>query len=138
MTPNSSVSPNLKATHLTLLIIFCQSLIFLCYPCASASAQIPPFNQIIVFGDSLSDTGNVRQRTNDRSGGVVDYPSHTFNYSNGRFTNDDQTDPASSTYQGVWHEQLATTFLALQPATFSLGGGLNFAFGGATTNNGTH
>src|SRR5436190_14223042 len=106
----------------------------------SAFAQQPPpaFSQIVLFGDSLSDTGNVRQRTNDRSGGLVDYPSHTFNYNNGRFTNDSQTDPSSNTYVGVWHEQLASTFLSVEPATFSLGGGLNFAFGGATTNNGTH
>ena len=106
----------------------------------SAFAQQPPpaFSQIVLIGDSLSDTGNVRQRTNDRSSGIVDYPSHIFNYSNGRFTNDNATDPSSNTYAGVWHEQLATTFLSIQPATFSLGGGLNYAFGGATTNNGTH
>lgn len=98
----------------------------------------PTFSQIILFGDSLSDTGNVRDRTESKSGGVVDYPSHTFNYDNGRFTNDDQTDPASHTYFGVWHEQLARTFLGITPPTFSLGGGLNYAFGGATTMDGTH
>ena len=116
------------------------ALAFGCGAGLSAFAQQPPpaFSQIVVIGDSLSDTGNVRQRTNDRSGGIVDYPSHTFNYSNGRFTNDSQTDPSSNTYAGVWHEQLASTFLGMQPAAFSLGGGLNFAFGGATTNNGTH
>jgi hypothetical protein len=38
----------------------------------------------------------------------------------------------------VWHEQLARTFLNMQPASFSLGGGTNYAFGGGTTNNGTH
>jgi phospholipase/lecithinase/hemolysin len=101
--------------------------------------QAPPaFTRIVLFGDSLSDTGNVRDRTNSKSGGVVDYPSHTFNYDNGRFTNDDRTDPASNTYFGVWHEQLARTFLGLAPATYSRGGGLNYAFGGATTMNGTH
>jgi phospholipase/lecithinase/hemolysin len=98
----------------------------------------PSFTRIVLFGDSLSDTGNVRDRTNSKSGGIVDYPSHTFNYDNGRFTNDNQTDPASNTYFGVWHEQLARTFLGLQPATYSRGGGLNYAFGGATTMNGTH
>jgi phospholipase/lecithinase/hemolysin len=91
-----------------------------------------------MFGDSLSDTGNVRERTNARSGGIVDYPSHTFNYSNGRFTNDNGTDPSSTIYAGVWHEQLARTFLNLPVASYSLGGGTNYAFGGATTNNGTH
>ena len=107
---------------------------------ASAFAQqpAPAFSHVIVFGDSLSDTGNVRVRTNERSSGLVDYPSHTFNYSNGRFTNDNQTDPASALYAGVWHAQLAQTFLSLPAATHSLGGGLNYAFGGGTTNDGTH
>jgi phospholipase/lecithinase/hemolysin len=105
---------------------------------AFAQQGPPAFSQIVLFGDSLSDTGNVRQRTNSKSSGAVDYPSHTFNYDNGRFTNDTDTSPASHTYLGVWHEQLARTFLGLPPATFSLGGGLNYAFGGATTMDGTH
>ena len=115
------------------------ALTFICGAGLSAFAQqpAPAFSQIVVFGDSLSDTGNVRDRTHSRSGGLVDYPSRTFNYSNGRFTDDDETDPPSLAYAGVWHEQLAS-FLGLPPATFSLGGGTNYAFGGATTNNGTH
>src|SRR6476646_155735 len=115
---------------------------FACFALMSATAvaqQSPPvFTQTIVFGDSLSDTGNVRFRTNAKSNGAVDYPSHTFNYDNGRFTNDSGTDPASHTYFGVWHEQLARTFLGLPAASNSLNGGLNYAFGGATTMNGTH
>src|SRR5664279_468060 len=103
------------------------ALAFLCGAGTSAFAQgAPAFSHVVVFGDSLSDTGNVRQRTNDRSGGVVDYPSHTFNYSNGRFTNDNGCDPSGTIYAGVWHEQLAETFLGLPVATNSLGGGLNF------------
>jgi phospholipase/lecithinase/hemolysin len=105
---------------------------------ATAQQALPAFTRIVLFGDSLSDTGNVRNRTNSKSNGAVDYPSHTFNYDNGRFTNDDQTDPSSNTYFGVWHEQLARNFLGLQPATNSLNGGLNYAFGGATTMDGTH
>lgn len=101
-------------------------------------AQTPPaFSQIIVFGDSLSDTGNIRDRTNSETGGTINYPSQTFNYSDGRFTNSSDTDPASTTYIGVWHEQLARTFLHLPEASFSLGGGTNYAFGGATTEDGT-
>lgn len=100
--------------------------------------QAPAFSQIVVFGDSLSDTGNVRERTNSKSGGTVDYPSGSFNYSDGRWTNSSDTTPASTTYVGVWHEQLARTFLNIAPATHSLGGGSDYAFGGATTNNGTH
>jgi len=118
---------------------FLFALTILCGSVLSAFAQTPPaFSQVVVFGDSLSDTGNVRDRTSEASGGRVDYPSHTFNYSNGRFTNDDQTNPATSLYLGVWHEQLAQGFLGLPIATNSLGGGLNYAFGGGTTNNGTH
>ncbi len=97
----------------------------------------PAFSQIIVFGDSFSDTGNVRYRTNLASGGQVDYPSHAHNYSNGRFTNDNGTTPSSALYAGVWHEQLAQTLLSLPAATFSLGGGTDFAFGAATTKDGT-
>ncbi len=118
---------------------FLLALTFLGGAGTSAFAQTPPaFTQIVVFGDSLSDTGNVRDRTGSVSGGTVDYPSHTFNFSNGRFTNDDQTDPSSALYLGVWHEQLALGFLSLPIATYSQGGGLNYAFGGGTTNDGTH
>jgi phospholipase/lecithinase/hemolysin len=105
---------------------------------AFAQQGAPAFSQIVVFGDSLSDTGNVRARTSAKSNGAIDYPSHTFNYDNGRFTNDGGTDPASHTYLGVWHEQLARSFLGLTAASNSLGGGLNYAFGGATTMDGTH
>ena len=112
----------------------------LCGSGLSAFAQQQPapiFSQVIVFGDSLSDTGNVRDRTHSETGGTVDYPSHTFNYNNGRFTNDSQTIPSSPTYAGVWHEQLARTFLSLPAASHSLGGGTDYAFGGATTKSGT-
>ena len=118
---------------------FLVALIVLCSSGLTAFAQSPPaFSRIIVFGDSLSDTGNVRDRVDGKSGGLIDYPSGTFNYSDGRFTNSSDTDPASTTYVGVWHEQLARTFLSLPAATHSLGGGFNYAFGGATTEDGTH
>jgi phospholipase/lecithinase/hemolysin len=104
----------------------------------AAPTPDPTFSQIIVFGDSLSDTGNVRDRTDSKTGGTVEFPSGTFNYSDGRWTNSSDTDPGSPTYVGVWHEQLARTFLNIPAATYSLGGGSNYAFGGATTNDGTH
>ena len=113
--------------------------LLLCGGAWSSLAQQPPpaFSQIVVFGDSLSDTGNVRDRTNSTSGGTVDYPSHTYNYSDGRFTNSSETNPPSIAYAGLWHEQLARTFLSVPVAAYSLGGGTDYAFGGATTKDGT-
>ena len=112
MIPPRTPSLRLARCSASLLLL----LTGLCGGGLSAFAQqaAPTFSQIIVFGDSFSDTGNVRDRTNSASGGMVDYPSHTFNYSNGRFTNDSDTDPSSTTYVGVWHEQLALTFLGLR------------------------
>ena len=125
------ISPRHVANLVLALASVCGS------PSVFAQQTPPPFSQIIVFGDSFSDTGNVRHRSNAASGGEVDYPSHTFNYSDGRFTNDNATSPPSILYAGVWHEQLAQTFLGVQPASDSLGGGTNYAFGGATTKDGT-
>jgi phospholipase/lecithinase/hemolysin len=111
--------------------------IFLGAHAAFAQPSPPPFTQIVVFGDSYSDTGNVRARVLAKTGGTTDFPSHSFNYATGRYTNDNGTTPASATYAGLWHEQLAATFLNLPAATYSLGGGTNYAFGGATTKDGT-
>jgi phospholipase/lecithinase/hemolysin len=105
---------------------------------STAFGQAPAFSKIVIFGDSLSDTRNVYDRTDSKTGGLVQYPSGTFNYSDGRWTNSADTDPGSGRFVGVWHEQLARTFLNIPAATFSLGGGTNYAFGGATTNDGTH
>jgi phospholipase/lecithinase/hemolysin len=93
------------------------------------------FSQVFVFGDSLSDDGNIAHRTRDTVG--FSYPSTTFNYSNFRFTDDTNTSPAANLYTGTWHEQLAKTFLSLPVATNSLDGGTDYAFGGATTKDGT-
>src|SRR5215210_1397579 len=131
----SVLSPR-SAASLTAIASFTLALTTFFAPQTRAQ-QAPVFTQVIVFGDSLSDDGNIRHRTNSKTGGTIDYPSGTFNYSDGRFTNSSDTDPASVLYAGVWHEQLARTFLGLPRASNSLGGGLNYAFGGATTIDGT-
>jgi phospholipase/lecithinase/hemolysin len=103
---------------------------------ASSWAQTAPvFSQIVVFGDSLSDDGNVRHVMEDQY--LLSYPGGDFNYSDGRFTNSSDTDPSSDTYAGTWHEQLGLTFLGLSAATNSLDGGADYSFGGATTASGT-
>src|SRR5437763_14215782 len=92
------------------------------------NAQAPVFTQIIVFGDSLSDDGNVAHRVRDTVG--FSYPSSNFNYSDYRFTNDINTDPAANLYRGTWHEQLAAILPGLAKAQNSLVGRTDYAFGG--------
>src|SRR5881227_69574 len=108
--------------------------IFLATPIL-VNAQAPVFTQVIVFGDSLSDDGNIAHRARDLVG--FSYPSSNFNYSDYRFTDDTNTSPAANLYVGTWHEQLEKTFLGLAVAKNSLDGGTDYAFGGATTKDGT-
>ncbi|HVT11047.1 MAG TPA: SGNH/GDSL hydrolase family protein [Fimbriimonadaceae bacterium] len=81
--------------------------------CASAQLQI---RRLIIFGDSLSDTGNLSSLT----GGL--YPG--AHYYNGRFSNGP-----------VWVERLAADLGIVIPAPSRLGG-TDYAYGGATTANG--
>ena len=67
-------------------------------------------SRLIVFGDSLSDMGNVR----DATFGIVPGSS----YFNGRFSNGP-----------IWVEHLATD-LAVGPLAASTAGGTNYAYGG--------
>ena len=104
-------------------------------PTSGRAQAAPVFSQVVVFGDSLSDDGNVRHIMEDKY--FISYPSGFFNYSDGRFTDSSDTDPNSTTYAGTWHEQLAQTFFGLPASTNSLDGGTDYAFGGATTASGT-
>jgi outer membrane lipase/esterase len=76
-------------------------------------AVAQPYSDLFVFGDSLSDTGNILIAT---EGNIPVSPPYFM----GRFTNGP-----------VWIEGLAERF-GLQVAP-SLAGGTNFAFGGAET-----
>ena len=99
------------------------------------NAQAPAFTQVIVFGDNLSDDGNIAHHARHLVG--FSYPSSNFNYSDYRFTDDTNTSPAANLYVGTWHEQLEKTFLRLAVAKNSLDGGTDYAFGGAITKDGT-
>ena len=91
---------------------------------AWANPNRTKFKQMVVFGDSLVDTGNVFTAT----GG---FPPPPVGYDNGRFTNGD-----------VWVETLADALNAdsidnkIDPPTPFLLGGSNFAFGGTNTGSG--
>src|SRR5450432_548211 len=115
------------------LILFVVALALL--PDRIAAQSAPAFSKVVVFGDSLSDDGNIKHVVQDKF--FISYPSLVFDYSDGRFTNSANTFPGSNTYAGTWHEQLAQTFLGLSAASCSLDGGTDYAFGGATTNSGS-
>ncbi len=93
---------------------------------------------IVVFGDSLSDTGNFLHLSEAKYGIPVPGPLLPLeDYTLGRFTDGPDTTPAAQKYFGVWIEQLAAS-LPGRPLVFnSLDGGTDYAYGDATTANGT-
>jgi phospholipase/lecithinase/hemolysin len=103
--------------------------------CTSAFAQLKTYKTFVVFGDSLSDTGNAAQLAYNLS--RICGPSPCFDYTAGRFTDGSDTVPAAQKYFGVWIEQLAASLPSHPAVTASLSGGTNYAYGYATTGNGT-
>lgn len=97
--------------------------------------QAQQYTKIVVFGDSLSDTGNdlVLSETNFH----LPLPGPLADYTLGRFTDGSDTLPPAMMYFGVWVEQLAATLPAHPPVVASLEGGTNYAFGFAKTGTGT-
>ena len=89
-----------------------------------SSGFASPFDQLVVFGDSLSDTGNVAIAT----GGL--FPG--ANYWNGRYTNGPTTTPATSAPTGLWVDQLASLLNVADPQPFlAHTGGTDYAFASA-------
>lgn len=87
---------------------------------AGTGANALPFSNLVVLGDSLSDTGNVRAAL----GPLGDILSVGAGYGdNGRFSNGP-----------VWHEYLADS-LGIPRASNSEDGGTNYAYGGARVDN---
>jgi outer membrane lipase/esterase len=110
----------------------------------ASTACAATISSLFVFGDSLSDTGNVLNRTNAFSLFATPRPTVPW-YDTGRWTNGTTNDGSNTTqprttetaYGGVWHERLADK-LHIARATNSLAGGNNWAYGGATTGTGTY
>jgi phospholipase/lecithinase/hemolysin len=86
---------------------------------AGGRVQADQITGIVSFGDSLSDVGN----DYIASGGTQ--PAPAANYYQGRFTNG-----------GNWLDYLAHDLGVAAPVA-ALAGGLNYAFGGASTGSGT-
>ena len=104
-----------------------------CLPCAMAVAQ--SYTRIVVFGDSLSDTGNVAHLAQAKYGQRL--PGPLFQYTDGRFTDGADTLPPATLFTGVWVEQLAALLPGKPVVKNSLDGGTNYAYGDATTGAGT-
>lgn len=109
-----------------MLAIFC---------CAAAYAQVKDYSKIVVFGDSLSDTGNVTHLAFENYKTYA--PGPAVDYTLGRFTDGADTIPAAQNYLGVWIEQLAAQMPSRPEIKNSLDGGTDYAFGFATTGTGT-
>jgi phospholipase/lecithinase/hemolysin len=89
---------------------------FLFVACALATPlQAGQFTEVVAFGDSLTDTGNLYAATGET------FPPASDGYYQGRFSNGP-----------LWVEWLALQLGVPAPAPF-LTGGTNYAFGGAET-----
>jgi outer membrane lipase/esterase len=106
---------------------------------SDARAAASPFDKLIVFGDSLSDTGASLFYTKALG---LDRPIAP-KYANGRWTNGTDVDYAAlklkaSTSNSIWHWTLADKFGVDHAESFQAGTGnkLNFAAGGAVTGDG--
>ena len=97
----------------------------------AAQAQ---YTKIVVFGDSLSDTGNDAVLSFLQF--HVPIPGPVADYTLGRFTDGADTLPPAMNYFGVWVEQLAAALPAHPAVVASLQGGTNYAFGFAKTGSG--
>ena len=95
------------------------------------------YGSIVVFGDSLSDTGNDAALSKAKYTVIAQVPGVASGYTDGRFTAGVDTTPAARNYQGVWVEQLAAKLAAHPAVVNSLSGGTNYAYGFATTAAGT-
>jgi phospholipase/lecithinase/hemolysin len=102
---------------------------------AAMAAQAQQYTKIVVFGDSLSDTGNDAVLSFLQFG--IPIPGPAADYTLGRFTDGPDTLPPAQNYFGVWVEQLAAALPAHPAVVASLEGGTNYAFGFAKTGSGT-
>ncbi len=113
------------------LLCLCAALL-ISFTAVLAHAQ--DYTSIVVFGDSLSDTGNFADLTQTKYG--VRIPGPDANYADGRFTDGDDTVPAAKKYFGLWIEQFAAMLPSKPLIKNSLDGGTNYAYGSATNGKG--
>lgn len=101
--------------------------------CSAIQVCGQTYTSIVVFGDSLSDTGNDAVVSRMKNTVNAQVPGPATGYTSGRFTDGQDTIPAAQTYTGVWVEQVAAQLRPPPVVVNSLSGGTNYAYGFATT-----
>jgi uncharacterized protein (TIGR03437 family) len=92
-------------------------------------AQVP-FTEFVVFGDSLSDNGNLYVGSSLLGDPTPGPPK----YATGEYTDGTDSVPSTTAPLGLWIEQLANKMGLAVPQPFAKGtGGLNYAVAGAQT-----
>jgi phospholipase/lecithinase/hemolysin len=107
----------------------------ICLLIPGLGARAQDYTSIVVFGDSLSDTGNDAYLSGAKYG--IRIPGLYADYTDGRFTDGVLTYPGSARYTGVWVEQFAAMLPHHPVILNSLNGGNNYAYGFAFTGLGT-
>ena len=99
--------------------------------CLAGTVHATPFNNVVLFGDSLSDTGNVSALTST----VLGFPFPSYIGALGRFSNGPNWVDHLAIGLGVPALAQPANLLSIGTSVISIGfsGGTNYAFGGART-----
>lgn len=129
--PTQQTTGNRRRLSRLLLMVLPTLLVLVC----AVAAQAQKYTKIVVFGDSLSDTGN--DAVLSFLAFHVPIPGPAADYTLGRFTDGPDTIPPALNYFGVWVEQMAAALPSHPMVVASLEGGTNYSFGFAKTGSGT-
>jgi outer membrane lipase/esterase len=134
---SSSLSPSTTRTHRSHFTLWSVATLLFVFTASLANAK--DYTRIVVFGDSLSDTGNVTHLSMAKYGIPIPGPliSYNIDYTLGRFTDGADTLPYAREYFGVWVEKLAASMPTHPEVKNSLDGGTDYAYGYAFTGDGT-
>lgn len=117
--------------------LFALTAFILAAPLSTALADpMGSVNQLVVFGDSLSDTGNAYYLENAYKSlyGTLP-PGEPYpvppNYTTGSFTDGPTTTPSTNSPTGLWIDQFAHLANLSDPGPFLVNGGTNYATGAA-------